>query len=300
VVADTDLPNGASVTAALKENDQDFAWFDPKSATVLARDGKIELTLIKLKDAPTPKQGQQYQYMVVLSAAVGAQSISSLPAPLDVPGPLKAAFYQIEAAAPTSAPTAAPTATPAAATKPTATPAPPAKPTATPEISLTATVFNGGNIRQRPQVEPCTKCPQIHAGEVVHLLEKTADSRWYRLIAQEGTGWVSFTLLRIDGEVAKKVPIQGQSTPPTPASGGTPGATPTGLTATVFNGGNIRERPVGGRPLGQLHAGQTVQLLARTADGIWYRVIAPEATGWVHVSLLKIDAAVAKQVPVAK
>jgi hypothetical protein len=293
VRADTDLPNGSVVSALLKENDQDFAWFDPESASAQASDGKVQLTLTKLKDGPTPKQDQEY--MVVLSAAVGSQTISSEPTPVKVPAPLRASFYGQVVAAPTAAPTTAPTAAPAPSAKPAATPAPPS-PTATPEISLTATVFNGGNIRPRARIEPCPKCPQLHANDTVQLLEKTADGRWYRVIAREGTGWVSATLLRIDGQVAKQVPIEGQRTPPTPA----PGAAPTGLMAKVFNGGNIRERPVGGRPLGQLRAGQTVELLEKTADGVWYRVIAPEATGWVHVSLLTIDAEVAKQVPIAK
>jgi hypothetical protein len=297
VRADTDLPNGAVVSALLKENDQDFAWFDPESGSAQASDGKVQLTLTKLKDGPTPNQDQQY--MVVLSAAVGSQTISSEPTQIQVPAPLRASFYGLVVAAPTAAPTVAPTAAPAPSARPAATPAPPT-PTATQEISLTATVFNGGNIRPRAQVEPCPNCPQLHANEIVQLLEKTADSRWYRVIAPEGTGWVSVTLLRIDGEVARQVPIEGQRTPPTPAPGGEPGATPTGLTATVFNGGNIRERPVGGRPLGQLRAGQTVELLEKTADGVWYRVIAPEATGWVHVSLLRIDAEVAKQVPIVQ
>lgn len=163
-------------------------------------------------------------------------------------------------------------------------------------------MFNGGNIRERPVITPCT-CPQLHAGQTVQLLEKTADGNWYRVIAPEGTGWVSATLLRIDGEVARQVPVEGQ-TPPTPVAE-QPEATPDAtvpedaLTATVFNGGNIRERPVTGRPLGQAHAGEVVVLLEKTSDGVWYRVIAGEATGWMHVSLLTIEPDVASLVPIA-
>src|SRR5258706_2244475 len=83
VQANTDLPNGALVAAALKENDQNFAWFDPQSATIQANNGKIQLTLTRLQGAPTPKQDQQY--MVVLSATVGSQTISSEPARIEVP-----------------------------------------------------------------------------------------------------------------------------------------------------------------------------------------------------------------------
>lgn len=71
------------------------------------------------------------------------------------------------------------------------------------------------------------------------------------------------------------------------------------LTATVFNGGNIRQDPsLQGQVLGQLHAGQAVLLHEKTADGRWYRVTAPEASGWVSVTLLTIDPATASQVPV--
>jgi hypothetical protein len=98
------------------------------------------------------------------------------------------------------------------------------------------------------------------------------------------------TLLTIDPEVAKQV-----STSAPPA---------TGLSATVFNGGNVRARPVTGKPLDQIHAGETVQLLAKTSDGGWYQISytrdGKPITGWVSVTLLKIDPAVAKQVPVAK
>ncbi len=71
------------------------------------------------------------------------------------------------------------------------------------------------------------------------------------------------------------------------------------LTATVFNGGNIRNAPsLQGAVLGQLQAGETVLLQEKTADGTWYRVEAPAATGWVSVTLLTVDPAVAAQVPV--
>jgi hypothetical protein len=70
-----------------------------------------------------------------------------------------------------------------------------------------------------------------------------------------------------------------------------------GPTATVFNGGNIRQAPnAKGQVLGQLHAGQTIALFEKTVDGRWYHVSAPEATGWVHASLLRIAPEVASQV----
>src|SRR6266508_2229397 len=91
VQANTNLPNDATVTAALKENGQDFAWGNPATAPV--RDGTVQITIEKLKDAPTPKEGQKYT--VVLSAVSNDQTVSSEPADLEIPLPLKAAFYQI-------------------------------------------------------------------------------------------------------------------------------------------------------------------------------------------------------------
>jgi hypothetical protein len=154
-------------------------------------------------------------------------------------------------------------------------------------------VFNGGNIRPQPQLGACDGCPQLHAGETVTLLEKTDNGRWYRVVAPEGEGWVSVTLLRIDGPVADQVPIQGQSAPPTPGAASE-------LTATVFHGGNVRETPVTGRPLDQVNADETVQLLEKTADSAWYKITTIRGvSGWVSATLLRIDAEVARQVPVA-
>jgi hypothetical protein len=77
----------------------------------------------------------------------------------------------------------------------------------------------------------------------------------------------------------------------------TASAPASGPTATVFNGGNIRQKPhVKGQVLGQLHAGQTVALLEKTVDGRWYQVSAPEATGWVHASLLRVAPEVASRI----
>jgi hypothetical protein len=84
-----------------------------------------------------------------------------------------------------------------------------------------------------------------------------------------------------------------------------PTATPEGiLTATVFNGGNVRETPVSGRPLDQVNAGEIVQLLGKNAGGSWFKVSygrnGQTITGWVSKSLLTIDPAVAQQVPVGQ
>ena len=282
VEADTSLPDTTQISAAMKENDQDLPWFNKDTINSKIADGRITVMLEKAKDAPNPTSTQEQ--FVTLIATVGDQVISSEPAKINVPAIYKADFYPGSVAAqPTATPTVAPTSAPA---EPTVAPTVPAEPTATSTATLTATVFNGGNIRKESQVGD-NVLGQLHAGEVVTLLERSTDSAWYRVQAPEAEGWVSATLLTIDPEVAKQVST---ATPPE-----------TGLSATVFNGGNVRARPVTGKPLDQINAGETVQLLAKTSDGGWYQIKnIRNITGWVSVTLLTIDPAVAQQVPVAK
>ncbi|MEO7912196.1 MAG: SH3 domain-containing protein [Roseiflexaceae bacterium] len=287
VDAETTLPDNTIVTAVMKDGDQDFAWFSKDRATAKTSGGRITVVLEKARGAPQPTSDREQ--FVTLIATVGDQVISSEPAKITVPALYKGDFYGLPAAAqptvaPTVAATVAPTNAPAAPTalvEPTAT--------AAPTSTLTATVFNGGNIRKEPQVGD-NILGQLHAGEVVRLLERSSDSTWYRVAAPEAEGWVSATLLTIDAEVAKQVPA--------------PAPPETGLSALVFNGGNVRERPVTGKPLDQINAGETVKLLAKTSDGGWYQISYTRdgklITGWVSVTLLKIDSATAKQVPVAK
>ncbi|GAB4111171.1 MAG: hypothetical protein OHK0050_08970 [Roseiflexaceae bacterium] len=80
----------------------------------------------------------------------------------------------------------------------------------------------------------------------------------------------------------------------------TPVLIPTAVSATVANGGNVRDDPtLQGAVLDQVNAQEMVPLLGRTNDGQWYRIATPRGvTGWVNVSLLRVSSAVAAQVPV--
>jgi hypothetical protein len=287
VEADTNLPSGTAVSATMKDGDQDLAWFNPETATAQVSGGQVRVVLEKVANAPAPTSGQQQT--VTLIATVDGQAISSEPAPLEVPSIYQSQFYASAAAAPTAAPepTAEPTAAPATAgPAPEPTTAPTAEPTAAPASTLKATVFNGGNIRQRPVVEPCPNCPQLNANEEVTLLERNADGSWYRVQAPEGEGWVSASLLTVADDVAQQVPEA------KPAS--------TGLSATVFNGGNVRDRPVTGRVLDQINANETVELLQKTSDGGWYQITNIRGvTGWVSATLLTVADDVKQQVQVA-
>jgi flagellar FliL protein len=275
--AETNLPTGTAVSAAMKDGDQDLRWFNPETASGQVSGGRVRLVLEKAADARPPTSGQEQT--VTLFATLDGQTISSEPARVEVPSIYQPQFYAAAATAPTPAPE--PTAAPTTAPEPTAAPT-----TVAPASEFKATVFNGGNIRQRPVVEPCPGCPQLNANEEVTLFERNEDGTWYRVKAPEGEGWVSATLLTIDPEVARQVPVA------KPAS--------TGLTATVSNGGNVRERPVTGKVLDQINANEKVDLLQKTSDGGWYRITNIRGvTGWVSATLLSVGPDVARQVPVA-
>lgn len=158
----------------------------------------------------------------------------------------------------------------------------------------TAIVFNGGNIRTEPSKRGSV-LGQLHAGETVELLERTANGQWYLVIAPEATGWVSSTLLTIPKGLADHVPITGSSGSAVPQSGSN-----AGLQARVYNGGNVRTEPnTRGMVLDQINAGEGVMLLARSGE--WYQITNIRGvTGWVHRSLLTVDPAVAQQVPLIR
>ncbi|MBO9325067.1 MAG: SH3 domain-containing protein [Roseiflexus sp.] len=185
-------------------------------------------------------------------------------------------------------------------------------PVATPTDLRTASVFNGGNVRTSPSLRGLV-IDQINAGESVLLLARNADSTWLKIINERKmTGWVSRTLLTIAPDDLRRLPVSNETVPtPLPATVAAlpPPPTPrvtvppaTGLTAIVFNGGNVRAAPnLQGRVLDQINARETVQLLSKTPDGNWYRITNVRGvTGWVNRTLLTVDPNVARRVPVGQ
>lgn len=185
-------------------------------------------------------------------------------------------------------------------------------PVATPDNLLKAAVFNGGNVRTSPNLRGLV-IDQVNAGESVTLLARNADSTWLKIINERQiTGWVSRTLLTVAPDDLRGLPVSNETVPtPLPATVAalppppTPNATAlpvTGLTAIVFNGGNVRAAPnLRAQVLDQVNARETVQLLSRTPDGNWYRIINVRGvTGWVNRTLLTIDPDVARRVPVGQ
>ena len=306
IQADTTLPNGTTVTAAMRENNEDFTWFDTANATSQVRNDAIRMSLTRQDGASTPDEDAEYT--IVLAATLDdGETINFDPIELEIPPPNRASFFEQATVAAAEEPTEEPTPEPTEEPAPEPTEEPTPEPTEEPQ-EFTAVVFNGGNVRAAPNLGGQV-LDQINANESVNLLEQTADGTWYRIINERGVeGWVSVTLLSIDANVAGQVPIEGQAAedpveePNEQETPETPPSEPTGLTATVFNGGNVRTAPnLSGAVQDQINANETVQLLERTADGTWYRIINErEVEGWVSATLLTIDATVVEQVPIAQ
>lgn len=281
-------PDKAAFTVGLLEDNKPFDWFDPNAVETEISGNQFIFTLTRRENAPKPVEGRDYTAVLTVTMLDGRKGTSA-PVELFIPQPNEDDFFQVVAPTPVPSPTEEPTNTAQPSTaEPTAVITPTAAPTVTPTSSLVATVFNGGNIRDTPNIRG-KQIGTVHAGEVVDLLERSPNGEWYRIKAPEGTGWVSRTLLTVDPEIAKRVPVSGQTTP-------------SGLTAKVFNGGNVRERAaLNSRVLDQINAGETVQLLQKTANGEWYQITnIRNVTGWVSRTLLTIEPAVANQVPVAR
>jgi SH3-like domain-containing protein len=160
-------------------------------------------------------------------------------------------------------------------------------------------VNNGGNVRAEPDAD-ARIVGAIQLGDTVEVLEKNQASTWYRIETSSGVnGWTSVLALRPAADVVARTPIEGGIMPTPPISTPTFDLT-TGVLVPVFHGGNVRSEPsLNSRLiLDQVYTGETVELLARTSNGIWYQVKNPrEQVGWVHTTLLRVPQDVAAQVP---
>jgi uncharacterized protein YgiM (DUF1202 family) len=133
----------------------------------------------------------------------------------------------------------------------------------------------------------------VQAGSQFEPIFRTTDSKWYLIKQGENVGWLAASNVKFDAADSANVP---SVAPEASAVKAGPNF------AVVFNGGNIRYRPdvKKGTVLGQLHAGQQITLKEQTVDGAWFKVVAPEAEGWVSVTLLEIDLDVIANVPTSK
>ncbi|GEM_PF-506441 len=190
-------------------------------------------------------------------------------------------------------------------------------------------VFTTGNVYAQSSAEGAP-VDQVFVGETVNLFQKTANGDWYQVeTVREVRGWVSASLLGIPPEVAADVPVDSTApsapaeeeedpTPeaeelPTPEpeqpaeaelpsepSGGETLA-PSGLTAQVQNTGSLRDQPdPNAEVLGEISAGESVELLQKNVNATWFRVRSMQGMeGWVNSSLLTVAPEVKERVPVA-
>ncbi len=190
-------------------------------------------------------------------------------------------------------------------------------------------VFTTGNVYAQPQGEGAP-VDQVFVGETVDLLGKTSDGEWYEVeTVREVQGWVSASLLGIPLDVAADVPVdrtgpttstpeeEDEEPPPADAETSTPEAdepaaaepsVPTGggeplagLTAQVQNTGSLRDQPdPNAEVLGEISAGESVELLQKTANATWFRIRSTQGVeGWVNSSLLTVAPDVMERVPIA-
>jgi hypothetical protein len=273
------IAEGTPASARLVAGEREIAWADASSGLGVISNGRVNLRLTKAEDAAALKPNVAYSVEVVIGIA---PDLLTERVDLMVPDLLREVFFGAEPAA------VAPTATP----RPTATPAPP-EPTPAPVVETgppTIGILRDATLLISPTLGSAVVI-DVDAGDRFAPLARSDDSRWF-LLEQEGkVGWLSSEHAAIEpARAAEIASIR-------PAESGV-NAGP--LTATVFNGGNIRYRPSvqTGTVLGQLHARQTITVTGKTADGEWIHVVAPEAEGWVSVTLLTIDDSTLARAPV--
>lgn len=335
------IPQGSMATVELLAGGELFDWYDPVGATMPVSGSTVQFRLSRLPNAPLPPRDLNYTVRLRVkvgeeelerTADLEIPSVpqirngffeggvASQPEATNTPNPAVSPVLPRETpteptseetsepAAPEEMPTSEPTATPPE-TEATPTVASP------PEASeaMMANVAHGGNVRAVPSGEPILT--QVAANERVLLVEKQEGGVWYHIRTAQGIeGWIHYSLLdavdlaRLGPSVpvAKEIrPLTGIPNQPTtePTATAVPPETPqpTGPTATVGNGGNVRAVPGGEPILDQIHAFETVELLKKLPDGSWYRIRNIRGVvGWVHYTLLNPDdlAKVSSQVPI--
>jgi hypothetical protein len=282
-----DVPNGTTVNARVLEDGEPIAWIESTAASGAVTDNAIVMRIRKARDwTQTLSKDATYSVELTISSEPPVTASQAL----DVPAPLAESFFGV-ALAPTVQPTAQPepTTQPEVAVQPEPTP-PSAEPTAAPSIGI-PTLIVGANATLL--VSPTLGSGLIAtatSGASYQPLLRTPDGKFFLVHQGNRVGWLPASQATIDSAQVSQIAL---TTPSDEAVQAGP------LRANVGNGGNIRYGPSvkTGTVLGQLHYGQTVTVKARTADGVWYQVVAPEAEGWVHVSLLRMEPGVMDQVP---
>ncbi len=288
------VADGTPVYAQVLDGEEPVDWIDTTTMSTTVRGGRIRLRLQKsdVELALDP----QTTYRAAVNVGEGTP-VASAQSDIAVPLQIANAFYAV--ATPTPVP---PTRTP----QPSATPSPGMEPTRVPvaEPSLAPLPVAGNDpltmdvkLTSTVLISPTVGSPplgQIEAGTEVVPIKRSDDNQWLLVRHMDDVfGWLQAKDVAADNDTITRV----RSVKPNPAD-----IDNGQYKAQVANGGNIRYTPSvqSGRVLGQMHAGQTVAITGKSSDSVWYYVLAPDAEGWVHNSLLAISNDVAAQVPVVK
>ncbi|MCL4878842.1 MAG: SH3 domain-containing protein [Anaerolineae bacterium] len=154
-----------------------------------------------------------------------------------------------------------------------------------------------GNVRLR--AEPSLDSERVALigwGDIAVLLAVTEDGEWYQLNFNNIIGWaVSEWFTLVSGEIEPLVDVtpatnaEGTPIPVQPAAVTAPGAAPaTGLVRSLDNV-RIRQEPNIRSPrIGFIGWGELAELLAVSADGVWYQVDYDGVIGWSVAELFEV------------
>lgn len=276
-VRTTGLPDDTELVVTLYADNQPIKWIDPEK-TIRIRNNRGEVRAPKLTDGDPTPEGPRYTVVVSLP-----DDSLSAEAELRIPPRFAAAFYGTVAANPTPTPQPTATNTPVAQATPAPTPTPTIAPTPTLVAVQQVAVTNGGNVRKLPFTGINNVIGGVNAGEQVQIIARTPNALWYYVrTVRDEVGWVSASLLAVTDLIAAETPVAN--------------------VVTVFVSGPVylAADPASAQ-IDRVERNEVVELLERTADGMWYKVLnVREREGWVQASLLGIPDDVAAQVPVAR
>jgi N-acetylmuramoyl-L-alanine amidase len=129
------------------------------------------------------------------------------------------------------------------------------------------------NIRSGPGVNYAV-LGQASGGEVLPIVGRSADSRWYQVTSRFGTGWISTSYVIARNEFGGSPVTSG-------SAAGAPMAGPIGIINTGAL--NLRSGPgIQYTDIGTLAGGTETRIIGRTNDWSWWLLETPTMTGWAN------------------
>jgi uncharacterized protein YgiM (DUF1202 family) len=114
---------------------------------------------------------------------------------------------------------------------------------------------------------------KLSMGQQVFVLARNADASWLQIRWAYGTGWVAAPFLALTGTPAA---VLGDGAD-LPLTADTP------FVLVMATHLNVRTGPgINYAVLGQANAGETLPIVGRTGDNLWYQVESRFGTGWVY------------------